>query len=132
VTLKLRSKDFYMPDAKRIEIVLPLPPSANALWRVAKNGRVYATAPYKNWKAAAMWEAAAQAHGVRISGAYRLTLQVVAPDKRRRDLDNLLKATSDMLQSAGLIENDHFCRALTASWETEGPQCKIIIESMEG
>lgn len=121
-----------MPDAKRIEIVLPLPPSVNALWRVAKNGRVYATAKYKVWKEAAVWEAAAQASGQKITGSYRLTLQVVAPDKRRQDLDNLLKATSDMLQSAGLIENDHLCRSLSASWQAEGPQCLIIIESMEG
>jgi crossover junction endodeoxyribonuclease RusA len=50
----------------------------------------------------------------------RVGVRIVAyqPDHRRRDLDNMLKAPLDALQSAGVFENDgdiddlHILRAL--------------------
>jgi len=121
---------FYMSQENRIEIVLPLPPSVNSLWRTGPNGRVYVAPRYKVWKTSAAWEIAAQARGQKIKGEYRMILRAVPPDARKRDLDNLLKAASDVLQAAGVIENDHYCRELIASWETEGPQCRIIVEAI--
>ena len=57
-------------------------------------------------------------------------MQVVRPDKRKRDLDNLLKAASDALVSAGVLE-DHHCEWIDARWVKEGPECVLIIEEIK-
>ena len=82
-----------------IVLVLPLPPSANRLWR---NNRV--SPEYRAWKERAGWEARTQLIGVvGIRGAFVARIEV---PKSRRDLDNALKATLDMCQSSGAVEND--------------------------
>jgi len=35
-----------------------------------------------------------------------VTIKAIAPDKRRRDLDNMLKAVLDALEHAKVYEND--------------------------
>jgi Holliday junction resolvase RusA-like endonuclease len=60
-----------------------------------------------------------------------MTLLAVNPTRHKRDLDNLLKAASDILQHAGVIENDSMCRWLEARWMDEGPQCTIIVEPLD-
>ena len=73
---------------------------------------------------------AAQAKGRKITGPYKLTMEVVRPDKRKRDLDNLLKAASDALVSAGILE-DHHCEWIDARWVKEGPECLLIVEEIK-
>ena len=87
-----------------MDIILPWPPSANRYWRfwnrhiiISKEAQIYKktikqlfyTWPLKN-----------------ING--RLVVNIVAhpPDRRMRDLDNLLKITLDSLEGTGLFEND--------------------------
>jgi crossover junction endodeoxyribonuclease RusA len=55
---------------------------------------------------------------------------VVPPDKRHRDLDNLLKATLDALAGAGVIANDRHCRRIEARWVEDGAPCTIILENL--
>ncbi len=47
--------------------------------------------------------------------AGKLAVEIIAcpPDRRRRDLDNLLKATLDALQHAGLYADDNAINRLT-------------------
>lgn len=115
-----------------IEITLPFPPSVNRLWRAKKGGGVYRSAEYVNWAKAAAWEIASQVKAKSIQGPYKLTMEAVAPDKRRRDLDNLFKAVSDSLVAAQVVESDHLCREIHARWVDTGPPIKIIIEGMSG
>lgn len=63
----------------------------------------------------------------KVIGAYKLTLEVVRPDKRKRDLDNLLKSASDCLVSAGIID-DSKCEWLEARWVDSEFPCTITIE----
>lgn len=87
------------------EITLPWPPTANTYWRhvglktlISKNGRSYRKT----------------VHGYVMEnrfpafGKNRLKVEIIAypPDRRRRDLDNLLKATLDSLQHAGVYSDD--------------------------
>jgi Holliday junction resolvase RusA-like endonuclease len=51
-----------------------------------------------------------------IKGAYTLKLILSPPDKRRRDIGNYEKAVSDLLQLAGIIENDRFCTNQSIVW----------------
>lgn len=115
-----------------ITLVLPFPPSVNLLWRATKDGKVYRSAKYMEWRKLAMWQIAGQAKGQKHIGAYKLTILAVRPDKRKRDLGNLEKAISDILVSQNLVEDDSLCEWLEVKWVEAGPQCKIIIETIEG
>lgn len=79
-----------------------------------------------------MWSASIQAKNQHIDGPYKLTLLAVKPDKRHRDLDNLFKAASDVLEGAGVVSNDANCVWIEARWVPTGPQCTLIIEAIDG
>lgn len=70
-----------------------------------------------------------------IKGHYTLEIILNPPDKRLRDLGNAEKATSDFLQSSGIIENDHLCQKLSIAWSTnEGTpngMARLIISSID-
>ena len=110
-----------------IKIVLALPPSVNRLWRATSTGRVYKSPKYTTWRKTAVQNAILQAGRKKISGPYKLTLEVVRPDKRKRDLDNLLKAASDCLVEAGIID-DSQCEHIEAKWVQSEHPCVITIE----
>ena len=66
----------------------------------------------------------------KITGPYKLTLLAVRPDNRRRDLDNLLKATSDLLTGLGVISDDSQCAELSAKWISTGDGVTVRIEKV--
>lgn len=87
---------------------LPWPPTVNTYWRrvvvgrsvrtlISKRGRQYAT------KVAAIVRKAGKGT---IRRRCAVTIEVYPPDRRRRDLDNLLKAPLDALVKAGALEDD--------------------------
>ncbi len=101
-----------------ITIDLEFPPSVNAVWR-SNRGRVHRSKEYTDWIAVSygLWMQQRGAQKLKsIKGHYTLKIILNAPDNRQRDLDNLIKAPSDFLQSAGIIENDHLCRKLELVW----------------
>ena len=110
-----------------IKIVLALPPSVNRLWRTTSTGRMYSSPKYTAWRKTAVLNALLQAGRRKITGPYKLTLEVVRPDKRKRDLDNLLKASSDCLVEAGIID-DSQCEHIEAKWVKNEHPCTITIE----
>jgi len=109
-----------------ITLTLPYPPSANRLWTRAKKG-MRRSDEYLAWLDEAGWAAKSQRVGG-IRGPYKISIQAARPDKRQRDLDNILKPTSDLLQHVGIIENDHMCEMLVARWVTSGEGVTVIIE----
>ena len=74
-----------------------------------------------------MWELRSQTKSS-VSGAYKLTIFVVKPDKRRRDLGNIEKAVSDILVTMKIVEDDSLCDWLVIRWALVGPECEVIIE----
>jgi crossover junction endodeoxyribonuclease RusA len=114
-----------------LKLVLPYPPSVNRLWRASKGGKVYRSDKYTDWRKAALWGLAGQAKGKRVAGPYTMLVEVVAPDKRRRDLGNIEKAVSDLLQAAKLIDDDCLCREMTLRWVPKGPECMILLKTHE-
>ena len=113
-----------------IRLEIPFPVSMNRLWRAAKGGKVYRSSEYTSWKQEASWAIVAQYRGRKLLGPFKLTMLVVPPDKRHRDLDNLFKASLDALASAGVIENDRFCRWIEARWVEDGAPCTLILENL--
>jgi Holliday junction resolvase RusA-like endonuclease len=104
------------PEASCVELYLIYPPSANRMWGFGR-GRVFKTDAYKSWIETATNQLNSQYPGT-ILGPYKLTIQLrVGP---KIDLDNAVKPTNDLLQSAGVIENDKHCRQVSLRWVTSG------------
>jgi crossover junction endodeoxyribonuclease RusA len=104
-----------------------IPPSANRIWR-RSGSRIHKSCAYTDWLRTAGWEAKSQ-HPGSVSGPYKLTLQAVRPDRRRRDLDNLIKGTSDLLTSIGVIDDDSQCEMISARWVTSGAPLHVRVEA---
>lgn len=84
-------------------LTLPYPPSVNRYWRSLGRGRVVLSREGREYR-----EAVARATGPlkRADGRLSVMIQATMPDRRTRDLDNLLKATLDALKYAGAYEDD--------------------------
>ena len=94
---------------------LPIPPSANRIWRVA-NGRQHKSAEYTAWLTECGWRTAK--HRNAFPGPYALAIEAdrSRPYMVARDIDNLIKPVNDMLQHAGVVANDKHCMSVTARW----------------
>lgn len=87
-----------------MDLELPFPPSVNQLWRrfghrtlLSRRGRAFRHSV----------QAILSARGVRpITGRLAVAIDVHPPDRRRRDLDNFLKALLDALQHGGAYHDD--------------------------
>ena len=100
------------PDVS-MTIRLPYPPSLNRLYRAVR-GRSLKSAVGRSY--ASLAAGLVMASRVRVSGPFVLSVVAVRPDKRARDLDNLLKPVLDALQTGGAIENDSLCQCLLVRW----------------
>jgi len=93
-----------------VDLELPMPPSANTYWRFV-SGRVLKSKKARQYirTIGELWIVhKAQTKSKAFSGDERLKaeIQVFPPDRRKRDLDNLLKVLLDSLEAAGLFKND--------------------------
>ena len=89
-----------------LELTLPWPPSLNHYWRcnrghfhISVEGRIFRDRVWAQFQAA-------KGRGS-LTGPLQIAIDAYPPDKRRRDLDNLLKALCDALQHAGCYEDDN-------------------------
>ena len=115
-----------------IRLELPLAPSTNRLWKIGKGGRMYKSPEYVAWLDEAGWMVKAQTK-YQINGPYVIHISAVKPDKRRRDLDNLLKSTSDLLAKSKIVDDDSECHALAAEWsEHSAPMIVTVYAVGEG
>lgn len=85
-----------------IEQTLPWPPTVNTYWRnirgrtiISERGRLYRLAVQKQLAGAEP-----------LLGRLAIKIAAYPPDRRRRDLDNILKALLDSLTFAQVIEDD--------------------------
>jgi len=93
---------------------------------------MYRSSEYTNWRTHALWAIVGQVKGKSIKGQYDLLIEAVKPDKRRRDIGNLEKAVSDILQAAKIIEDDCLCEDLHMRWVKTGPECLITVRIHDG
>jgi len=114
-----------------MNITLPWPPSVNTYWRMV-NGRMLISADGRAYRQAVVDQMWAQGKIKHFDGSLRMTIAAYRPDKRRRDLDNLLKATLDSLAHAGVYEDDSQIHDLRIYWAPDiGGMLKITIEDLE-
>jgi crossover junction endodeoxyribonuclease RusA len=116
-----------------ITLTLPYPPSVNHLYAVV-HGRKVLSAKGRAYQQAVLQSLYEQQGWTRF-GDQRIGYTVTAfpPDKRRRDLSNLVKVVEDALTKAGVWDDDSQVDAMT--WQ-RGPASKggslfVVIESME-
>jgi len=94
------------------EVTLPWPPSVNNYWRHKVTGRlatVYVSAEGKAYREAVndlVMEAAMVQRYLKAVGPVRVVIEAFPPDRRKRDLDNILKSLLDSLTHAGVWEDD--------------------------
>lgn len=100
-------------DIRTEEFTLPFPPSVNHYWRnignraiISREGR-----EYRESVRAAVWQQ--RSCPAPICGAIEVSIFARVPDKRRRDVDNMLKAVLDSLETAGAYKDDSQVLSLT-------------------
>ena len=101
------------------EFDLPWPPSVNRYYRhvgyrvlISREGRRY------------RGMVVSRLGGVveKFSGDVRLTVECYPPDRRRRDLDNLLKSLQDSIVHAGVLADDSLIKSLHVEMRDPVPQ----------
>lgn len=90
-----------------LSFTLPWPPSVNTYWRAIGRGRVILSAKGRLYRAISGEALATQGVPVdRLKERLSVALLAQPPDKRVRDLDNLLKPLLDCLTEHGVIDDD--------------------------
>lgn len=111
-----------------IELTLPWPPSVNTYWRIFKNRMIISEAGRK-YRIAVAEQVLVQRKAKHLTGTVKVIIEAWRPDKRKRDLDNLLKAVLDAMKHAGVYEDDSLIVDLRIYWaEDIGGMLKIKIE----
>lgn len=88
-----------------IEWTLPWPPASNHNVKHA-NGAHYLSSQHKQFRIDVHY-LLMQAKAIKMHGPLAVKIQAFPPDRRRRDIDNLIKPILDALQHAGLYEDDN-------------------------
>lgn len=99
-----------------IELTLPYPPSANTYWRHPTSGKLAGRhllsekgRAYREAVKAVCWQKGVKPLACRVM----VEVLVFPPDRRRRDLDNVLKGTLDSLTAGGVWADDSQIDKLT-------------------
>lgn len=104
---------------------LPFPPSTNHLFSNKFSGRGK-TEKYKAWIRDAGWTVKAQVGGKKLIGQWSAEITAFRPDKRRRDIDNVIKPVCDLLVRIGVVPDDCEMQSVTARWaDTDGEGVKV-------
>lgn len=111
-----------------IAFSIPLPPSANRIWRGGRNGgRPYLSAPYTHWK----HEAGAMMKAMRlekVEGAF--DAEIILPEAMRGDVDNRVKPILDLCKEIGVTDDDKHCRSVLVRRAASAPDgtCTVMIK----
>lgn len=109
-----------------VQVTLPFPPSANRLWRSVPGLRSpIKSKEYREWLKDAAYAIPMDARGL-IRAEHEIVMIANRPDRRARDLDNLLKPLLDSLKDQdgplkGVIRDDSDTRKITIGWAGDEP-----------
>jgi crossover junction endodeoxyribonuclease RusA len=88
------------------EITLPWPPSVNHYWRRCGN-RYFVSQEGRNYRDTVIGRCRENKVRYPKENKLKLSIDAFPPDRRRRDLDNVLKSLLDSLQHAKVYEDDY-------------------------
>lgn len=111
-----------------IQFALPFPVPLHACFVKSKGGSGIPSKRYKAYAAEATAMLYQQGRP-RMSGPVDIKFSLTAPDRRKRDGDNLFKCLMDTLVNNGVIEDDNnaVARSIALSWRGEGVPCLCTI-----
>jgi crossover junction endodeoxyribonuclease RusA len=114
-----------------IKLNLEYPPSVNQLWRAVPGRGVIKSKVYRIWLEKNLWIIRGQTSN-KILGKFTIEFEATRPDKRRRDIDNLIKPLMDVIVQAGLVEDDSLCEMLSIKWTENGTGISATILPLSG
>ena len=88
-----------------MSVELPWPPTVNHYYTVAR-GRKILSAKGRAYKTECCWLMTAERVPKLDSGKFEVLIHAYPPDRRKRDLDNILKPVLDALGEYGAITDD--------------------------
>lgn len=109
-------------------ILLPWPPSMNRMWRSVR-GRNILSKEGREYRENGLHVVSAQSP-CRWPAEARLSVSITVypPDRRRRDLDNMMKAPLDLLTHAGVYADDSQIDRLLIQRAAVTPGGRVEIE----
>lgn len=130
-----QSKVSVKPITKQINIAqtriyeLPYPPSVNTYWRNLPTGRTVLSARARAYRKIVMALVGARSPLLK---RLSVVIELYPPDKRRRDIDNPIKAVFDSLQHAGVYRDDEQIDELLVKRMdvTRDGHCVVVILDM--
>lgn len=106
----MRSHHRHPGDVISWSFRLPFPPTVNHYWRIAiihGRPRSLLSADGRRYKKDALQAIGLQRRPLTsFTGRIRVRIKVYPPDRRKRDLDNLFKATLDVMTAAKIWNDD--------------------------
>lgn len=114
-----------------IELMLPYPPSVNNYWLQSKRGRYISKRGVAFRQAVA--ELACDAKVQALEGRLSVHIALFPPDKRVRDVDNVLKSLLDACEHAGCYRSDSQIDELHIIRQPvrKGGGCTVIILTID-
>ena len=112
-----------------LNLTIPFPPSVNTYWGF-KGSRRFLTSRATLFKTAVNAEFTRNGHDGFANKRLHITIELYPPDKRIRDIDNVVKSTLDALCQCGVFDDDgqidvlHVERKNVIKWGA----AKIIVE----
>jgi len=128
--LQKQLEDMISKNENAITLTLPWPPSVNKYWRTFQ-GRMIISAEGRSYRKAVADQVLIQRGAKHYTGKLCVEIEAYRPDKRRRDLDNLLKAVLDGCTHAGVWEDDSNIVDLRIYWaESIGGMLKVKVSEL--
>lgn len=111
---------------------LPWPPSVNHYWSRTKRGNVYVSARGKAYQQeVALIVKRRIRSGTPYDTPVAVSILAFPPDRRKRDIDNLLKASLDAMEGAGVFKNDNLIadlRVVRKEKDAAGGRLEVTVE----
>ena len=117
--------------ATPITIELPYPPSVNGYWRTFQNRQII-SAKGRKYRLDAVAAVLSQGRGKTLAGRLQVVIELFVPDRRRRDISNVIKATEDAITAAGVWKDDEQIddlRIVRAGYEP--PKGRVVLTITE-
>lgn len=114
-----------------IELTLPWPPSINHYWRNVA-GKTLISADGRAYRKAVADQVLIQRGAKQYPGRIAVHIAAYMPDKRRRDVDNLLKSVLDSMTHAGVWMDDSQIDVLSINRMPEiGGMLKVTVQELD-
>ncbi len=103
-----------------IELTLPFPPTINHYYGNRKNGAKYIKPKGQQFRRLVNVIVKKLYADQKLNFNLAVEIDVYPPDKRKRDIDNILKALLDALTHANVYVDDSLIKKLTINWQIGG------------